>query len=143
MKKFVFVVMVLVGLVAWSQTAVIANQGQPGKQGPWSVIDGQCQAPVETALVFDGGAATPCPPTALAGRRTILLCNSPKNTGTPVWTIRTDGLPTTAITSPGQVLGIGDCITYTIPGTNPVDGGAQINCISDTGNSVLLITECK
>jgi len=155
MKRFLAVVAVpllFVGVV-WAQAV---DQGAPGKKGPWpvtlsgtgtstvvTVTDQACTAAVESVIVFDGGGSTPCPITALTSRRTALLCNSPKNSGAPVWTVRADGVaPTTAATNPGQTLSVGDCINYSIAATGS-DGGAPLNCISDTGNSVLTITECR
>jgi len=152
--------LVLVASVTYSQTVV--NQGKPGTQGPWpvtliggtgggtggssgaiTVSEQPCTQPVESILVFDGGGASPCPIVALSGRRSVTICNSPKNSGSPLWTVRADGLaPTISATSPGQTLGVADCISYMITATS-TDGGVPTNCISDTGNSVITITECK
>lgn len=103
------------------------------------VQDVPCTGAVESVVVQDGGTtAVLAPHAALAARRTITLCNSPKNTGTPLWTLRIDGVdPTTAATAAGQTLNKSDCITYTLQSTVPV------RVIGDTGNSALTITECK
>lgn len=153
----------LFAAASWSATGtpVLANQGQPGNQGPWpvtivaggtgggssssaiSVQDAPCLSPVETVILFDGGGATPIPPVALVGRRTVTSCNSPKNATSPLWTIRADGTaPTTALASPGQTLGLGDCISYAV-GATSADGGAPIYGIADTNSSALTVTECK
>lgn len=159
LAKFVLTSMLFAGLAypAGGGTPVLANQGSPGNQGPWPVTlsggsaqDGgaivtqniACTNPVESVITFDGGGSTPCPVTSLAGRRTVTLCSSPKDTGTPLWTVRSDGVPTTAATSPGQALNKSDCIYYTIGATSS-DGGPALNCISDTAGSHLLITECQ
>lgn len=143
---------------AWAQTTT-ANQGKPGNQGPWpvtiiggsgggsgsvTVTEQPCTNPVESIITFDGGGATPIPSgTALSSRRFITICNSPKNSGSPLWTIRADGtVPTTAASSPGQVIGLADCIYYFKSATSS-DGGVPIYGISDTNSSVLLVTECQ
>lgn len=147
----------LVAGVTSAQTVV--NQGRPGNQGPWpvtfvggatiyldaglTVVEAPCVNPVESFLCFDGGAASPVPATALAGRRTVLICNTPKNTGSPIWTIRVDGVaPTTTLASPGQDLAIGDCISYPKTATS-ADAGAPIYGISDTNSACIKITECQ
>ncbi len=156
MKRVIGVGLLLLGGLAIAQTVV--NQGKPGTQGPWpvtissgsggssgavAVTESPCLSAQESVLVFDAGGASPCPITALAGRRSVTLCNSSKNSGSPVWTIRADGLqPTVFANAPGQGLGVGDCITYAMSAT-AVDGGLPLYCISDTGSSSLTITECK
>ena len=150
--------MTLVAGFTFAQSKV--DQGKPGNQGPWPVTitgsgtgggsgssvvvtDSPCLSPRESVLVFDGGNFTPCPVSALAGRRTVTFCNSPRNAGSPIWTIRADGLaPTTASNTAGQDFALGDCVTYWMGATSD-DGGSPTNCISDTGSSSLKITECK
>jgi hypothetical protein len=147
---------------AFAQNTIKADQGRPGNQGPWpvtivsggtggggssgalTVTEQPCTNPVESIIVFDGGGATPIPSgTALANRRFITICNSPKNSGSPSWTIRVDGTaPTTAVTSPGQVIALADC-EYLYKGPTSADGGVPIYGISDTNSSVLLVTECQ
>lgn len=124
-----------------SADAQTVNQGAPGT-APWTVT-APCFSPVETMLVFDGGLGTACPSFPLQGRRSVTLCNSKKNTGSPQWTIRADGTaPVTTAGTPGQVLGVGDCATYTLVATFG-DAGSTLKCISDTNSSILNITECK
>lgn len=131
----------LVAGVTSAQTVV--NQGKPGNQGPWPITEGPCTNPVESYVAFDGGSTIPLPTTALASRRVVTICNSPKNAGSPLWTIRADGTaPTTAAPVPGQTLGLGDCITYFRTATS-VDGGRPIYGVSDTSSSVVTITECQ
>lgn len=144
---------------ALAQNTIKADQGRPGNQGPWPVTivsgsgggsgstvvtEAPCTNPVESVIVFDGGGATPIPSgTALASRRFMEICNSPKNAGTPFWTIRIDGeVPTTSLSSPGQVLGLGDCENIFKTATS-ADAGVPVYGIADTAGSVLLITECQ
>ncbi len=162
MKNSILVVLALAsvaGVVHAAGTQVHADQGKPGNQGPWPVsisggTDGgtsisvnttelPCSNPVESVITFDAGGSTPCPIVALAGRRTLTICNSPKNSGTPLWTVRADGVaPTTATSSPGQTLNKSDCITYVMPATLS-DGGVPTRCISSLADSVITMTECK
>lgn len=159
---------ILLAVPAHSQSVV--DQGKPGTKGPWPVTivgggtgggsgigggavtgpDGgavvvqnlTCANPVESVIIFDGGGATGCPVTPLAGRRTVLLCNSQKNSGSPLWTVSSGAAPTTALASQGQALSKGDCMLWTI-GAVGSDGGNPLNCISDTSSSALNTTECK
>lgn len=157
-KWFVVLWFSLLATFGFAQTTT-ANQGKPGNQGPWpvtiiggsgggagstTVTEAPCTNPVESVIVFDGGGATPVPSgTALSSRRYIVMCNSPKNTGTPNWTIRTDGTaPTTSLSSPGQVLDLGSC-EYIFKTATSSDAGVPIYGISDTNGSVLLVTECQ
>lgn len=122
--------------------AQVVNQGSPGA-APWLTIDGPCNLPVESVVLFDGGGAAVSPPIGATGRRFIILCNSSKNAGTANWTCRVDGSdPTTSVASPGQVLAEGDCVRYYVGKTLP-DAGLAPRCIADTNNSSLLITECR
>lgn len=117
----------------------VVSTGPDG--GAVVVQDLLCTHPVESFLVSDGGAA-PCP-LPLAGRRTVLLCNSPMNAGAPFWKIRADGIaPTLVVASEGQPLGLGDCINYTISSVSD-DGGVPLWCIADTVGAVISGTECK
>ncbi len=163
---FIVLPLMLCIFPAHAQTTVKADQGRPGNQGPWPVVisgsapgaasvvsgpdggavivqDLPCTNPVETVILYDGGAATPIPISPLVGRRTVTICNSPKNSGSPKWTIRSDGAaPTTALSSPGQTLNVSDCVSY-LMGSVGVDGGNPINGISDTGSAAVTTTECK
>lgn len=147
-----FLSMMTVAAITWAQQKV--DQGKPGNQGPWpvtisgsgsgglTVTEAPCAYPLESIIQFDGGAATPCPVVSRAGRRLVTMCNSPKNSGTPSWTVRADGVaPTVLVSSPGQSLRVGDCVLYFIAATLP-DAGVPLNCISDTNSAALTITEC-
>ena len=149
--------MLAVGLLGGYAAAQVVDQGRPGKEGAWPVTivggsgggggtsavtvqDAPCASPLDTFFIpstTDGGT---CPPTALSGRRSIVLCNAIKNSalGTPIITVTVDGTsPTTSINSQGQDLNVGDCITYNVPSTTP------LHCISDTVDAGVKITECK
>ncbi len=153
---------VMFAAAAYPATPVTADQGSPGTRGPWPVTisgsgsstvvvgpdggavvvqDAPCNSPLETYFVPSTTDAGTCPPTALAGRSRILLCNAPKNVNiatAPFITVTIDGqAPTNTLPSPGQELGLGDCITYV------AGSGLPVHCISDTVDAGLLITECK
>lgn len=152
MKK-VLIVALLFAVVAWSQT--LTNQGRPGTQGPWPVKvtaggsadggavivqDSPCFNPVESTIICDGGAAFACPVTQAPNRRSVLFCSSERNTGTPIFTIYVGdgGTPSNAISSPGQTLSVGKCITYNLKNTSSAP-----QCICDAANTALNITECQ
>jgi len=83
-----------------------------------------------------GTSSTAVPATKLTDRWYERVCNSARNSGTPIITCTSDGTtPTTASTSAGDSLEVGDCATYT---TNSV-----INCISDTASTAVTSEECK
>lgn len=156
----------LVGLVlgvtaAFAQTKV--DQGKPGTQGPWPVTivggtggGGGGSGGSGTNTVTDAGvsvsvpycsatasknttvgvASTAVPASPLAGRWLIRVCNSYRNSGTPIITCTSDGTtPTAASSSAGDTLGVGDCAQYTT--------GSVINCISDTASTAVTSEECK
>ena len=154
MKKLIAVLLLAASFAVYAQTRTIADQGKPGTYGPWPVTtvstDGVavivqeqlCANPLDSVLIFDGGAATPCPVTAVTNRRSVTLCNSQANTGSPVWWVSTSGQPTAAVTSPGQVLDVGDCVSYAV-GSTAIDAGSPLWCVSSLGNSALSVTECR
>jgi hypothetical protein len=73
----------------------------------------------------------------LAGRWYTRVCNSCKNTGSPMVTCTADGTtPTTALTSPGEALEVCDCVVYTDP-TN------DVLCISDTASTAVTAYDCR
>lgn len=72
----------------------------------------------------------------LSGRWYERVCNSVRNSGTPIITCTSDGqTPTTAATSSGESLEVGDCATYLT--TN------DIMCISDTAATQVSSEECQ
>lgn len=83
-----------------------------------------------------GTSSTAVPAAKLAGRWMVRVCNSPRNSGTPIITCTSDGTtPTAASTSAGDALEVGDCASFTTTST--------INCISDTASTAVTSEECK
>lgn len=132
-------------VMAWANQLV--DQGKPGQFGPWpvttaadsgiSVTQQQCGA-MTNAITSVGVAAVNTPASQLSGRMFITLCNSLQNAGTPLVKCRTDGTaPVMAATNAGDVLGIGDCITY------PISSSVVPSCISDTAATYVTSFECK
>lgn len=80
--------------------------------------------------------STAVPASPLAGRWFIRVCNSARNSGTPIITCTSDGTtPTTAATSAGEALEVGDCAAYTT--------GGAVTCISDTAATAVSTWECR
>lgn len=148
MKKIfasVLLTSLAIATLAWAQTVVTANQGQPGKQGPWPVTinglffpDGggiptyaaQCVQTRETVSSTIDGGAWDCPTTQLTNRRWITMCNSQENSGTVGIKIRFDRVaPAAGLTTAGEVLNVGDCITLAL------DGGVTPICIDTSSGS--------
>jgi hypothetical protein len=142
MRRWVpfLVAVFFVGAIAWAQSTVKADQGRPGNQGPWSVqvaFDGgftgttapyacNIASPNKVTNVLAASLATPS--SAQAGRKWISVCNSVQNAASRVVKCRADGTaPVFAAGNPGDVLGVGDCVTYTIPSTQ------NVLCISNSG----------
>lgn len=83
-----------------------------------------------------GTSSTAVPSSPLAGRWFIRICNSARNSGVPIVTCTSDGTtPTTALTSAGESLEVGDCANYT--------SGGVVNCISDTASTAVTSEECR
>lgn len=71
----------------------------------------------------------------LDSRWYVKTCNSAKNTGIPILTCTSDGqTPTTAASSSGDALEVGDCAVYYT--------GTPIRCISDTTATQVTTEEC-
>lgn len=140
----------LVGGLAVANTSTV-NQGSPGSFGAWpvrivagsgstasnvNVTPQQCGT-VSHKSTTAGVAAAATPSSALASRRFVTLCNSAQNTGSPLVKCRADGTdPVMAVTNPGDVLGVGDCITY------PVASTVTTKCIADTATTYVTSLEC-
>ncbi len=133
MKKFV-ILFALIAFAALAQSVV---------------IDAPCATPVQTTMVFpiansadggnDGGPAN-APPTAATARRMIRVCNSKRNLGSPIFTIRIDsdgGQPRPVVNSPGTSLAVGDCDTYMLP------SGVPVRAVCDIQDAGLEILECR
>lgn len=148
-----------IAVVAWaaSGTPVLANQGQPGNQGPWPVTLSGGAGSNDGGFVFqtgpvecrgqtaDGGnpdtvttvgtSSTPVPASAAVNRAYVSLCVSLNNVSPAVVKCISGGAVPTVAAGPGQVIGYGDCVTYTAIQSN------TINCISD-GGYVVTAFEC-
>lgn len=94
-----------------------------------------CSATAEDVTSV-GTTAVATPAAQLASRTTVLICNSLQNTGNPLVKCRSDGVPIMASGNAGQVLSVGDCITYRI--TDAVTP----QCISDTAATQVTSLEC-
>lgn len=144
--------------VAWAQEEVMANQGTPGTRGPWPVTpvggsgggnlpDGgssaasvpfQCQITSPNKVTSVTTASTTTPATAQPFRLWMNVCNSPQNAAGSIAKCRADGTaPVFAATNPGDVLTLGDCVTYYLPSTR------NILCISNAAGGIDVQTyEC-
>lgn len=81
-----------------------------------------------------GTAATTLP--VFAGRWLTRVCNSARNSGTPIITCSTDGTsPDAGLNGVGEALEVGDCATYTT--------GSAITCISDTALTSVSSHDCR
>lgn len=141
----------IVGLAASAWAGDVVDQGSPGRQGPWpvtiqspSLSDGGSSAAVPvkffcnttkqsitmvsgvTNVPFDGG---------MPGRWMIRICNTGKNSGTPLIACTDDGQnPSMSFDGVGESMEVSDCLTYY--------GNKQIKCISDTGDAGVTSDEC-
>lgn len=152
-KWFVVLWFSLLATIGFAQGTVTANQGRPGTQGAWPVtitggsgggsgstvysFPGTCTSSSAHKSTTVGIAAGNTPSAQTASRVYITLCNSLQNTGTPLVKCRVDGVaPVMAVTNPGDVLGIGDCITY------PILAAQVPQCIADTATTYVTSFEC-
>jgi len=134
--------------LAYADSRVIADQGKPGNQGPWpvtvsggaggavSVTPAVCGSPTHK-ITSVGVAAAVTPAAQLPSRRFITFCVSLENSGNPTVKCRIDGTnPVLGNTNVGDVLGVGDCITYPIP------AGVTPKCIADAAATAFTSLEC-
>lgn len=160
MKKYAAVFwaffLAFVGGFAFAQTTVKADQGRPGNQGPWPVTltggttlaDGgtapsttlpyPCAIASPNSITSVTNASTTTPATAQAGRVWTNVCNSPQNAAGSIVKCRADGTaPVFAAGNAGDVLELGDCVTYTVPASR------NILCISNSAGGISTLTyEC-
>ncbi len=155
MKRILVSIIVAVAGVAVGQTVV--NQGRPGTQGPWPVTIGgggsvvvvgpdggavlvqnvQCTGASSQKITTVGTSAGNTPSAQAAGRIYIELCNSIQNSSNPIVKCRVDGsAPVAAAGNVGDVLGVGDCIRYTI------NAATVPQCISDAAGTNVTSYEC-
>lgn len=145
--------------VAFAQQ--IVNQGKPGTQGAWPVacvsgcgagggggggtlvIDGglpvfpvRCLASSPNAFTSVGLTAASVPASPASARVYTRLCVTLEASGVPQVKCRTDGVDPVFGTSPGEVLSPGDCVTYTLAGTN------NIRCIANAASTPVSTYEC-
>ena len=72
----------------------------------------------------------------LSGRWYARICNSARNSGTPVLTCTSDGqTPTALSSSSGDALEVSDCVTYYT--------ATPVKCISDTATTQVTAEECN
>jgi hypothetical protein len=124
------------------------DQGKPGNQGPWPVSaigPSGSGIPVTPALCTTrahkattvGTSSTNTPGTQLTGRDYIQLCVSVQNGDTVRVKCRSDGTaPVFAAGNPGDVLDVGDCVTYAI-----ADSVVPL-CISNSASAEVASFEC-
>ena len=156
---FVWAVVLLI-LAGWAyaQEEVMANQGSPGTRGCWPVCssstggggnlpDGgssgasvpyQCQITSPHKVTSVTNASTTTPATAVPLRLWVNLCNSIQNAAGSIVKCRGDGTaPVFAATNAGDVLGLGDCVTYYLSSTR------NVLCISNAAGGIDIQTyEC-
>lgn len=100
-----------------------------------------CASSPQTVVVV-GTSAVSVPSSPLAGRKTVRVCVSLENVGSPKVKCAIDSHPIMgfAVTdggSPiGDVMGPGDCYPY------PIDTSHTLKCVSDTAGTGVLTWEC-
>jgi hypothetical protein len=122
-----------------SSSAVVSNLLQdPSNRVYVLPVQSLCSTYAQSVVaVGDAGVAVPT--AATFGRRGVTICNSTENTGSPklkCLVASEDGGPGMGATLPGDVLAVGDCITY------PVDNIVSTRCISDTAGTAATSAEC-
>lgn len=156
MKSYAWVLLLLVGGVAWAVEVV--DQGRPGRQGPWPVTlapssgsSGTPAGAVETRP-YNCAVASPYASTAVAQtaavvpttastapRAYMVVCNTKQNAGN--MKCRGDGVaPVFAAGNAGDYLEPGQCIKYTQAN---ISGASPVRCISDQAANFNVTTfEC-
>lgn len=122
-----------------------------GSGSGWVEIKNTQQSPIPTtatvcsqapqAIVLVGTTAAQVPTNQLAGRKTLRICVSIENAGSPKVKCLLDGTPGMTFTpdvgvAQGDVMAPGDCYVY------PVDTTHTVKCISDTASTGVLTWEC-
>ena len=110
-----------------------------------------CQSPTENFILFKPLAAKSVPTTALSARRSITICNDPRNAllvqtdggnfvnagAGPFFKCLSDGGTPTSGDSPGLILGPGDCAGYAL------NSNQIVNCLNDTIDAGMQTVECR
>lgn len=127
---------------SFAAAGTTVDQGQPGTQGAWPVrfiapvfpTDGgtstsystvstypyPCAISSPNKVTYQDGGVQNVPTTAVTNRLYVVVCNTKDNSSGNL-RCRADGTnPTTTTGSVGDVLGVGDCISYTNPSGFPV-----------------------
>lgn len=94
-----------------------------------------CNAPVQTSVSV-GTTALAVPAATLASRRSITVCSSPENTGAPLAKCALGFTPVMGVGNPGDVLRVGDCVSY------PVGAGQTVTCIASAAATSITTLEC-
>lgn len=95
-----------------------------------------CAVSRSSAVSVGTSAVTVPADGGLAGRWLVRVCNSPRNSGTPIVTCATGGAtPDAGLLADGESLEVGDCAAYTT--------GGAVTCISDTAATAVSTWECR
>jgi hypothetical protein len=144
--------LVIIAGFAVAQTPVLSHQGAPGAYGPWpvkleAIPDGGYSVistfPVQCATdghknTSVGVAAANTPSTQQSSRKYLELCNSLQNAGNPLVKCRDDGTaPVMAAGNAGTVLGVGDCVIFSVP------TATVVQCIADAAATNVTSRECS
>jgi hypothetical protein len=120
---------------------IISNPGGGGGGGGTLVIDGgiqtfpvTCGSTSVNGFTSVGTSSTAVPASAASGRLYTRVCLSLEASGTPLVKCRTDGTAPAFGTTPGEVLSVGDCVTYTTP---------AIACIANAASTPVSTFECR
>jgi hypothetical protein len=120
---------------------IISNPGGGGGGSGTLVIDGgvpvfpvACGATSVNGFTSVSTTSTAVPATPAAGRLYTRVCLSLEASGTPLVKCRTDGTPPAFGTTAGEVLSVGDCVTYTTP---------AVACIANAAATPVSTFECR
>lgn len=142
--KFLALTFVLLSTVSYAQQDTLINGVDTSNNVQRIIVDSTghillapdtCTTIVE-GVISVGLTAVNTPTSALSSRKIVIICSSVENTGTPLLKCRGDAVtPIMGLTTPGQTLKVGDCISYTTT--------ANIICIADTAATAASVTECR
>lgn len=89
------------------------------------------------SVVSVGATAVLVPASPLSGRKTLRVCVSLENAGSPKVKCLLGGTPVMGVANPGDVLAPGDCYPYAI------DSSVVVKCIADTAGTAVTTFECS